>query len=329
MSESPEMASVYPSPVGMCPAMHESKECLELGLPRLVSSSYHYLPVPQMLYPAEPPVHICPETQSPTSTSERSESTSVTHVHVPPNYNMSKLESQCNDLGTSDHGEMKTSHSEPVQRIQDNTDDQLHMSNGHDIPLYVSTPDIRRANSQHTCVTFSSDHISEQLNTSCCMESTSTNSPSSSGEIKRHRSCSNSHNYRLFSKSQARLNHGRSKSLTGANSAIDGTTQQSEPHCRRKIMCNFEKELTFQPKINDYSLKIASRNARNSVPVVHRLLEARKSLTDRYNERLTFVPKLNATSLKLAQERAARITEVRCIIVHVTYANCRVFPGAH
>lgn len=305
------MASVYSSPVGACPAMHDSKECLELGLPRLVSSSYQYLPVPQMMYPSEPPVHICLQTQSPTSGGS-----SITHT--PPStstsnyvYTNLEYESECNDQATSDHGEMKNSHSEPVQCVHDNADDQQHMYNGHAIPLYVSTPDIRRSSSPHTCVTFSNDHTSDQADISSCVETTSANNPSSSGEIKRHRSCSHSHNCRLFSKSQARLNHGRSKSLNGANGTINGNTQQAEPHCRRKIMCDFEKELTFKPKINDYSMKIASRNARNSVPVVHRLLEARKSLTDRYNDRLTFVPKLNATSLKLAQERATRMTEVK------------------
>ena len=81
--------------------------------------------------------------------------------------------------------------------------------------------------------------------------------------------------------------------------------------CRRRILCDFEKELTFRPKLNDNSLRLASKSTRSSLPLVHRLSsvsEGRKKSV--YQEDLTFVPKLNALSLKLAQERSSRMPEV-------------------
>ena len=101
---------------------------------------------------------------------------------------------------------------------------------------------------------------------------------------------------------------------------------QQTPSSRRRILTEVEKNLTFRPKLNEYSLKIAARNSRNSVPVVHRLLEARKSVPTYQDPRLTFAPKLNALSVKLAQERNARMPEVNknlilmCTHTH-TYSN--------
>lgn len=88
--------------------------------------------------------------------------------------------------------------------------------------------------------------------------------------------------------------------------------QQAQPTCRRRILTDYEKNLTFKPKLNNYSLKIASRNARHSVSVVNRLSEVqRNQLLPHYDkEHLTFAPKLNPLSLKLAHERASRASEV-------------------
>ena len=88
--------------------------------------------------------------------------------------------------------------------------------------------------------------------------------------------------------------------------------EQAPPTYRRRILTDYEKNLTFKPKLNDYSLKIASRNARLSLPLVHRLSEVRRneSLPHYDKEHLTFAPKLNPLSLKLAHERAARMPEV-------------------
>ena len=83
------------------------------------------------------------------------------------------------------------------------------------------------------------------------------------------------------------------------------------PSCHRNLAAEFEKDLTFRPKLNEISLRMVSRNPRANIPVVHRLLEGRKSLKERFEENLTFAPKLNALSLKLAQERTARMPEVR------------------
>ena len=88
--------------------------------------------------------------------------------------------------------------------------------------------------------------------------------------------------------------------------------EQAPPTYRRHILTDYEKNLTFKPKLNDYSLKIASRNTRLSLPLVHRLSEVRRNESlPRYDqEHLTFTPKLNPLSLKLAHERAARMSEV-------------------
>lgn len=90
--------------------------------------------------------------------------------------------------------------------------------------------------------------------------------------------------------------------------------EQAPPNCRRRLLTDYEKNLTFKPKLNDYSLKIASRKARLSLPVVHRLSEVhRNESLPRYDrEHLTFAPKLNPLSLKLAHERASRMPEVHC-----------------
>ena len=82
------------------------------------------------------------------------------------------------------------------------------------------------------------------------------------------------------------------------------------PPCRRRIVCDFEKNLTFTPKLNMQSVKLASRNAQSTIPVVHRLLKERKTTQTYKDHNLTFAPKLNALSVRLAQERASRMPEV-------------------
>ena len=87
--------------------------------------------------------------------------------------------------------------------------------------------------------------------------------------------------------------------------------EQALPTCRRRVLTDYERNLTFKPKLNNYSLKIASRNARYSLPLVNRLSEIRKNQLPHYDqEHLTFVPKLNPISLKLAHERASKMPEV-------------------
>ena len=89
------------------------------------------------------------------------------------------------------------------------------------------------------------------------------------------------------------------------------------PACRRRLLCDFEKDLTFRPKLNMLSVKLASRNARSNVPVVHRLLEVRKTVQNHYHQHhLTFAPKLNAVSVRLAQERVSRMPEVLVTVLY-------------
>ena len=100
------------------------------------------------------------------------------------------------------------------------------------------------------------------------------------------------------------------------SNAPNGTDEASHTHpppplpCRRRIVCDFEKNLTFTPKLNVQSVKLASRNAQSTVPVVCRLLKERKTTQAYKDHNLTFAPKLNALSVRLAQERASRMPEV-------------------
>ena len=88
----------------------------------------------------------------------------------------------------------------------------------------------------------------------------------------------------------------------------------SSTTCRRNLLKDFEKDLTFRPKLNEFSLRIVARNPRTSVPVVHRLFEVR-DLAGReegqHQEGHSFAPKLHPLSLKLVQERASKMSEVR------------------
>ena len=122
--------------------------------------------------------------------------------------------------------------------------------------------------------------------------------------------------------------HQRSYSfnLGGGETTSLLSREQAPPTTRRRILTDYERDLTFKPKLNTYSLKIASRNSRLSLPVINRLSETRKndSLPRYDQEHLTFAPKLNPLSLKLAHERASRMSEVKCAtaLAHV-YNNSK------
>ncbi len=159
----------------------------------------------------------------------------------------------------------------------------LHSSQATPGPLCVSTPDIQRTTE---CI---NEHLSHQI-TACSQ---------SKNELRR----SSTYTCRLSSQSQVGLsNHSRNKSLN---------SEHNEKLMHKRIICDFEKHLTFRPTLNEHSMRIASKRQPNSVPAVHRLLEARRNLPDPYEYRLTFAPKLNAASLRMAQERAAKMSEVR------------------
>ena len=88
--------------------------------------------------------------------------------------------------------------------------------------------------------------------------------------------------------------------------------EQAPPTCRRRVLTDYETNLTFKPKLNTHSLRIASRKSRNSLPLINRLSEVRKNQLPHYDqEHLTFAPKLNPLSMKLAHERASKMPEVR------------------
>jgi hypothetical protein len=107
--------------------------------------------------------------------------------------------------------------------------------------------------------------------------------------------------------------HQRSKSLS-FNCGRDEmllSREQAPPTCRRRVLTDYERNLTFKPKLNTHSLRIASRKSRNSLPLINRLSEVKKNQLPRYDqEHLTFAPKLNPLSMKLAHERASKMPEV-------------------
>lgn len=133
--------------------------------------------------------------------------------------------------------------------------------------------------------------------------------------------------------SHTQLSQSCSSENSKKSSSQNSLVVNAAPSCRRNLVADFEKHLTFRPKLNDYSLKIVSKTARNSVPVVHRLLEGRKALQiSPYEQNLTFQPKLNTLSVKLAQERTTRIPEVRNTCTHThtyNYTVCIVHVHVH
>lgn len=119
--------------------------------------------------------------------------------------------------------------------------------------------------------------------------------------------------------------HGGTVALVTNNTSTHCTT--SVPHtnrqpqapttattCRRSLLHEFDKELTFRPKLNGYSLRIVARSPLASVPVAHRLLEAKGAAGSKegrgHQDDCSFAPKLNAHSIKLAQERTTKMPEV-------------------
>lgn len=89
----------------------------------------------------------------------------------------------------------------------------------------------------------------------------------------------------------------------------------------KRWVADYEKEWTFQPKLNHASLRILSQTGHSSVPVTHRLYEKRlvqSHSQHRLRDDFTFSPKLNAVSLRMAQERAERLPEVSLITSYPT-----------
>ena len=106
--------------------------------------------------------------------------------------------------------------------------------------------------------------------------------------------------------------HQRSLSFNCGRGETLLSREQAPPTCRRRVLTDYERNLTFKPKLNHHSLRIASRNSRNTLPLINRLSEVRKNQLPHYDqEHLTFAPKLNPLSLKLAHERASKMPEVR------------------
>lgn len=88
----------------------------------------------------------------------------------------------------------------------------------------------------------------------------------------------------------------------------------------RRRVADYEREWTFQPKLNIASLRLVSQVARSRLPVCHRLYEQRRpNNTHQLREDFTFCPKLNATSLRLAKERAERLPEVLTVLLKNKY----------
>ena len=94
---------------------------------------------------------------------------------------------------------------------------------------------------------------------------------------------------------------------------LKGAPAQKRASCRRNLVRDFERELTFRPELNQNSLKIASKSTRQHVPLVCRLSERKKKNGPTM---YTFTPQINPHSVKLAQERAGKMQEVRsCMYV--------------
>lgn len=94
-------------------------------------------------------------------------------------------------------------------------------------------------------------------------------------------------------------------------SSCEMPKKNQKPSCCRKLIHQFEKELTFRPKLNPSSLKLANQSSRRHQPLVTRLSDGGKKQHQYYDANLTFSPKLNAMSLKLAQERAGKLQEIQ------------------
>lgn len=114
--------------------------------------------------------------------------------------------------------------------------------------------------------------------------------------------------------------HQRSYSFNCGRGETLLSREQAPPTCRRRVLTDYEKNLTFRPKLNSHSLRIASKHSHNSLPLLSRLSKNRKNPLPHYDrEHLTFAPKLNPLSLKLAHERASKMSEVGCSI-HIQWS---------
>lgn len=177
----------------------------------------------------------------------------------------------------------------------------------HDQPCVCATSTTESHDHPRFCVTLSSAHTPDESTPPVGSEGKpSTTSPASTAVAH---SVSHSQSCGVSADGGVRLTHSRSMFVTNTTKPVSGIPARG-PAVRREIVCDFEKELTFQPKMNNRSLRIVSRKCSTGVPVVNRLLQARKNSSNKHIDQLTFAPKLNATSLKLAQERAARMAEV-------------------
>lgn len=79
---------------------------------------------------------------------------------------------------------------------------------------------------------------------------------------------------------------------------------------RRRLVADYEKELTFRPQLSLTSKRMVAQTGHSRLPLMHRLYQERKPISARLQENFTFCPKLNQMSLRLAQERAAKLPEV-------------------
>ena len=102
--------------------------------------------------------------------------------------------------------------------------------------------------------------------------------------------------------------------INGGRREVVPVKQQSTRATYWRRVADYEKEWTFQPKLNHVSLRLAAQAARSSLPVTHRLYERRTQSITSLHENFTFCPKLNAASLRLAEERAQRLPEVSEIL---------------
>ena len=92
--------------------------------------------------------------------------------------------------------------------------------------------------------------------------------------------------------------------------------QTAPKTCRRRLVADYEKELTFRPQLSLTSRRMAAQTGHGRLPLMHRLHRERRSISAQLQDNFTFCPKLNQMSLRLAQERAAKLPEV------VYYPNC-------
>lgn len=114
---------------------------------------------------------------------------------------------------------------------------------------------------------------------------------------------------RQISPQQSAVSNG--PKITRRASAVLSSASFAKPPCCRKLIHQFEKELTFHPRLNTATRRLVSRNPQCQLPVVTRLADSNRTLKPYYDDSFTFSPKLNPLSVKLAQERAAKLQEMQ------------------